>query len=84
LAPLYEIIMLANGEVVLQRSDEESEPLVRIVFSDDAKYHLDDAALDVAQAMIDAGIRIMERLDAGEQEPSGIRLGNDIHPRTLH
>jgi len=84
LAPLYEIVMLANGEVVLQRSDEDAEPLVRIVFSDEAKFHLEDAILDVAQVMIDAGIHAMEHLDAEDPGSADIRLSDNIYPRTLH
>ena len=83
-ASLYEIVMLANGEVVLQRSDDESEALVRIAFSDDAKYFLKDATLDIAQAMIDTGIQVMERMDAEGLEPTEIRFHDEIHPRILH
>ena len=60
---LYEIVMLSNGEVVLQRSDEEGEPLIRINFSEEALYYLRDGSMDIAKAMIDAGIDAVETLD---------------------
>lgn len=53
---LYEIVELADGEVVLQRADEESEPLVSIRFSADSLSYMRDGKLDVAKAMIEAGM----------------------------
>lgn len=62
----YEIIMLPDGEVVLQRTDEEGEPLIRINFSEEAKFYLRDTSMDVAKAMIDAGIDMVEQLGAAD------------------
>ncbi len=67
----YEILMLPDGEVVLQRSDVAGEPLVRITFSDEAKYFLGEASMDVARAMIDAGIELVEQLGAEGQLDEG-------------
>ncbi len=58
----YEIVMLPDGEVVLQRSDEKGEPLIRINFSEEALYYLREGSIDVAKAMIDAGIDAVEIL----------------------
>ncbi len=58
----YEIVMLPDGEVVLQRAHEEGEPLIRINFSDEAKFYLNDTTIDIAKAMIDAGIDAVEQL----------------------
>ena len=76
---LYEIIELPDGEFALQRSGEEGEPLVRIEFSEEARVYLLDSGLDVARAMIDAGIEAIEKLgtDSGIDAPSADR-------RTLH
>ncbi|MFZ5653222.1 MAG: hypothetical protein ACOY42_02295 [Pseudomonadota bacterium] len=76
---LYEIIELPDGEFALQRSGEEGEPLVRIEFSEEARVYLLDAGLDVARAMIDAGIEAIEKLgtDGGIDAPANGR-------RTLH
>ena len=59
---LYEIIELPDGEFALQRAGEDGEPLVRIEFSEEARVYLLDAGLDVARAMIDAGIEMIEKL----------------------
>ena len=54
---LLEIVDLGDGEVVLQRADDESEPLVSIQFSEEASAYLMDHNLEVAKLMIQAGIR---------------------------
>lgn len=56
-ASLMEIIDLGDGEIVLQRADDDSEPLVRIRFSDESRVYLMDNGLEVARAMIQAGIQ---------------------------
>lgn len=53
---LYEILELANGEVVLQKSDDGKEPLVSIRFSAESLAYLGEARFDVAKAMIEAGM----------------------------
>lgn len=55
-ASVLEILELANGEIVLQESEKDNSPLVSIKFSDKAREYLDDALLEVAQAMIKSGI----------------------------
>ena len=57
---LYEIIELANGEFVLQRSGRADEPLVTIKFSKEAKEFLSGNGADVAKSMIEAGIQEVE------------------------
>lgn len=56
-ASLLEIVDLGDGEVVLQRADDDSEPLVTIRFSDESRVYLMDNGLEVAKAMIQAGIQ---------------------------
>lgn len=56
-ASLLEIIDLGDGEIVLQRADDDSEPLVTISFSDESRIYLMDNGLEVAKAMIQAGIQ---------------------------
>jgi hypothetical protein len=53
---VLEIIELSNGDIVLKRAEQEDEALVTIRFSDEAKAFIDDASIDVAKAMIQAGI----------------------------
>lgn len=56
-ASLLEIVDMGDGEIVLQRADDDSEPLVTISFSDEARIYLMDNGLEVAKAMIQAGIQ---------------------------
>ncbi|MFA5630769.1 MAG: hypothetical protein WC997_04580 [Porticoccaceae bacterium] len=58
----YEIVLLPDGDFALQRADENEEPLIRIHFSEEAMTMLQDASMDVAKAMIDAGIDMVEQL----------------------
>jgi len=53
----YEIVELMNGDVALQRPDDEkNEPLVTIRFSEESLAFLGVAKFDVAKAMIEAGM----------------------------
>lgn len=54
---LLEIVDLGNGEVVLQRAGEDEPPLLRIQFSDESRMYVMDHCLEVAKAMIQAGIQ---------------------------
>lgn len=69
-ASLLEIVDLGDGEIVLQPADGESSPLVSIQFSEEAREYLMDRGLDVARAMIQAGIEavaaISEQAEAAE------------------
>ena len=75
---LFEIIELPDGEFALQRSGEHGEPLVRIEFSEEARVYLRGAGLDVARAMIDAGIEAIENLGTGA-EHSGLSGRHVLH-----
>ncbi|MGK2915336.1 MAG: hypothetical protein ACSLE5_12975 [Porticoccaceae bacterium] len=77
---LYQIVMLPSGDVVLQRTDDTGEQLVRITFSDEVRSFLGAASMDVAKAMIDAGIDVVEHMGvAGQLEEE-----DDEHSLTLH
>ncbi len=54
---LLEIVDLGNGEIVLQRADDTSEPLVTIKFSEESQTYLLENGLEVARVMIQAGIQ---------------------------
>lgn len=70
---LLEIVDRGEGEIVLQRVESDSEPLVTISFSAEARLHIMDNALEVAKAMIQAGIQaaviISERGDVEVEGP---------------
>ncbi len=54
---MLEIVDRGNGEIVVQRADDDSEPLVTIQFSDEARAYMMDNGLEVAKAMIQAGMQ---------------------------
>ena len=54
---ILEIVDCGDGEIVLQRANDDSEPVVSIRFSDEARVYLIDNGLEVAKAMIQAGIQ---------------------------
>lgn len=66
---LLEIVDLGNGEVVLQRADDASAPLLRIQFSEESRLYVMDNCLEVAKAMIQAGIEATAEItEQGEVE----------------
>jgi hypothetical protein len=76
-----EIVDLGDGQIVLQRSGEDAEPLVTIRFSDEANVYLMDHGLEVAKAMIQAGIQTAAALADASEEESEPALDA---PRILH
>ena len=54
---VLEIVDRGEGEIVLRRSDDDAEPLVTICFSAEARNYMMDNGLEVAKAMIQAGIQ---------------------------
>ncbi|MDP1521211.1 hypothetical protein Q8A57_09545 [Porticoccus litoralis] len=77
---LFEIVILPDGDIALQRTDDDS-PLIRISFSDDAEAFLESAKVDVAKVMIDAGIEVFEELGAENMKLESPRIDKD---RVLH
>lgn len=65
---LYEIVQFDDGEIGLKHADENQaeEPLVKIRFSEQAKYFLNEMAphadAEVAKAMIEAGLEAVQDL----------------------
>lgn len=76
----YEIVELADGEIALQRIDGDGEPLVRVSFSDEVKFYLQEQYVDVAKAMINTGIKIVGNMQGEDEFEEEI---DDSH-RTLH
>jgi hypothetical protein len=80
-ASLLEIVDLGDGEIVLQRADDDSEPMVTIRFSDETRVYLMDNGLEVAKAMIQAGIQAAAAI--AEQSEVEVQASTDAH-RILH
>lgn len=77
----FEIVQLSNGDYALRRIDDDSAPLVKISFSDEAREMMEDRDMSVAKAMIAAGIEAVgnvthdidwddDELDATDAQPS--------------
>ncbi len=83
MSDLYEITELDSGEIVLQRADEKGEPLVRITFSKESLFFLNDAKYDVAKAMIEAGLDAANEIN-GEIDEEGNNNDAEDVPTILH
>ena len=80
---VLEIVDLGDGEIVLQRVEGDSEPLVSIQFSDEATAYLMDNNLEIAKVMIQAGIEATARLaEVNNVDPESSAEASDT--RTLH
>lgn len=81
----FEIVQLSNGDYALRRIDDDSAPLVKISFSDEAREMMEDREMDVAKAMIAAGIEAVgdatHDIDWEDDEPD---LHDSRPSYTLH
>ena len=84
LAPsLLEIVELPNGDFVLQRAGGDGEPLVNIRFSEESREYLPEARLEIAKAMIQAGIQAAAHMAGAEAELDFV-AGHEDSARILH
>ncbi|AQA18746.1 hypothetical protein BST95_11375 [Halioglobus japonicus] len=84
-ASLLEIVDLGDGEIVLQRADDDSAPLVTIQFSDESRMYLMENGLEVAKAMIQAGIQAAANImEQNEAEADAEAYAEPEAPRVLH
>jgi citrate lyase gamma subunit len=72
--PAFELIILENGDIGLQRSGVD-ETLVQVKFSSKVKKYLGEQHIEVAKQMIDSGIQAVidwEQAEtfAEQQKPS--------------
>lgn len=88
---LLEIVDLGDGEIVLQRAEEDGadsaeekgEPLVTIRFSEESRVYIMDQGMEVAKAMIQAGIQAAAQL--AEQADVEMEVESvESAPPTLH
>ena len=81
-----EIVQLPSGEIVLQRTDQDGEPLINIRFSDESTAYIGEAKMDIAKVMIQAGIQAVAHMDLPEDEDA-VNISDDVDedkPRVLH
>lgn len=76
----FELIMLDDGEVALQRSGTD-EILVRITFSEEVLDYLDGKHIEVAKSMMDAGIQTTFELN---EESAPLASDADEKRNILH
>lgn len=76
----FELIMLDNGEVALQRSGSD-KALVRINFSSEVLDYLDGKHLDVAKSMMDAGLQAVFEIN---EERAPLSEDGEEKRHTLH
>ena len=81
-ASLLEIVDIGDGEIVLQREDGVDEPLVTIRFSEEAQVYLMEQGLEVARAMIQAGIQAVSEISEQGQAEDDMDEGDGA--RVLH
>ncbi|MFT7409502.1 MAG: hypothetical protein ACI9EX_000073 [Oleispira sp.] len=84
MADFFEIVELSNGDIGLRRADEESEELiVKIQFSEEAKEGLKNNHIEVAHAMIEAGVSKVSELSGLDIEQNDIRTEPE-NPEIIH
>lgn len=75
---LLEIVDLGDGRVVLQRADSKAEPLVTIRFSVESQAFIEDNRLEVARAMIQAGLEAVASLS--DRVTLGVETSGSVPP----
>ena len=84
MANFFEIVELSNGDVALRKADDDSaDPIVTIQFSEDAKTGLRSHHIEVAKAMLEAGVHKVSEISGVEIEhadmPDDYARSHQIH-----
>ena len=80
---MLEIVELANGEIVLQRADGKGEPLINIKFSDESKAYMPDVQVEIAKAMIHAGVQAFSEITSNQGQGTAVDQ-DELDGQTLH
>ncbi|HCM06453.1 MAG TPA: hypothetical protein DIC30_10630 [Oceanospirillales bacterium] len=73
MADFFEIVELSNGDIGLRKADDTSEDMiVRIKFSAEARESLKNNHIEVAHAMIEAGVSKVGELSGLQLEQEAI------------
>lgn len=84
MADFFEIVELSNGDIGLRKADDASdEMIVRIQFSSEAKEGLKNHHIEVAHAMIEAGVNKVSELSGLDIEQEDI-LTEPENPGLVH
>ena len=79
MSTLFEIIELPNGDIALRRADESGEPLVSIRFSKESLYFLNESKIDIAKAMIEAGLEAAGDVQAVREDDVAPLVEHTVH-----
>jgi hypothetical protein len=84
MAEFFEIVELSNGDIGLRKADDTSDDMiVRIQFSAEAKENLKNNHIEVAHAMIEAGVNKVTELSGLDIEQEAIITEPEI-PGIVH
>lgn len=84
MADFFEIVELSNGDIGLRKADDSSaEMIVTIQFSAEAKEGLKNQYVEVAHAMIEAGVNKVSELSGLEIEHEDILTEPEV-PGVIH
>ena len=84
MSAFLEIVELMNGDIVLQRAEDEGEALITIRFSEESKFYLPENHLEIAKAMIHAGIETASHLELVTPDSTDTKDHEELTPRVLH
>jgi hypothetical protein len=80
-----ELAQLPDGTIVLRRSDDPDNPLVKIDFSEESKAMLNGQEINVAKEMIRAGIETLNGSTMDLDEFVENQKGNQVKkPEIVH
>lgn len=66
---VMELVLLENGDIVLRDADSaENEPLMKLSFSEDVNKLLKNSKLDIARAMLEAGIERHQEIELAKEQ----------------
>jgi len=74
--PVIELVQLENGDIVLRNSDNPDQPLVTISISDKVADLQPQDKMDIANAMVEAGIERYQDIQFKRVEE------DSLHPAT--
>lgn len=76
----YEIVEMEDGDIaLLNSSNKDDEPLVRIRFSLESNEYLGAARFEVARAMIEAGLDAVADLEEQSETVAPELTSNSLH-----
>lgn len=82
--PIIELVQLENGDIALRSSDNPDQPLVTIAISSQVQNLLPGDRIDVANAMVEAGIERYQEIQFQRMEDEQSDLERAQNSGLLH